>query len=152
MKTELPDIQIDREIITSRTLKFPRELVFSAWAKPGHLEKWWGPHGFTNTFEEFDFRPSGRWKFVMHGPDKGNYYNEVEFIDIDQPNFIYWKRHSKPHFRVAVSFEDTGDQNTRVTFRMIFDTEEKSEKLRKFVVNKNEENFDRLEEELQKML
>lgn len=88
----------------------------------------------------------------MHGPDKGNYNNEVEFIETEQPNFIYWKRHSKPLFSVAVSFEEISDQSTRVTFRMIFDTEEESEKLRKFVVDKNEENFDRLEQELQKML
>ena len=80
----------------------------------------------------------------MHGPDAGNYKNEVEFIDISQPNYIYWKRHSKPLFKIAVTFEEKG-QNTLLTFRMIFDTAEKSEKLRKFVVDKNEENFDRLE-------
>ena len=36
----------------------------------------------------------------MHGPDKGNYPNEFEFIKIDKPNLIAWKRHSKPLFKI----------------------------------------------------
>lgn len=149
--TELPQVQAEREIITQRLLKFPRPLVFKAWSDPAHLKNWWGPEGFTNTFEEFDFRPGGRWKFVMHGPDKGNYHNEVEFIEISGPDFIYWKRHSKPLFRIAVKFEARDINETYLTFRMIFDTEEECDKLKKYVVDKNEENFDRLERELARM-
>ena len=92
-RSRLPEINPKVEIITKRTISFPRNLVYSAWSDPEHLKKWWGPHGFTNTFEEFNFTPGGRWKFIMHGPDKGNYNNEAEFIAIDKPNFIYWKRY-----------------------------------------------------------
>ena len=30
-------------------------------ANPLHLQNWWGPEGFTNTFHEFDLKPEGRW-------------------------------------------------------------------------------------------
>src|SRR6476620_3025160 len=96
----------DCEILSSRTIDFPIAKVFEAWSNPEHLKVWWGPKGFTNTFETFDFRVGGRWKFVMHGPDKGNYNNEVEFTVIEPPSLIAWKRHSKPLFNIVASFEE----------------------------------------------
>lgn len=138
-------------ITTLRTVPFPVDQCFRAWSEPEHLAIWWGPAGFTNTFHTFDFRPGGRWSFIMHGPDKGHYANEVEFIRIDPPNLIYWTRHSKPLFRVLVTFEEVDAGHTHIVFRQIFDSVEACEKLRRFVVDKNEENFDRLEAELRSM-
>jgi uncharacterized protein YndB with AHSA1/START domain len=146
MLTTTPDC----EIVSSRIFDFPQTLVFKAWTDPNHLKKWWGPNGFTNTFEEFDLRVGGQWRFTMHGPDKGNYQNHCEFTKIDAPNLISWKRHSKPLFQIVATFEAIDDQ-TQVVFRMVFDTPEESNKLRPYVVDKNEENFDRLETELSKM-
>lgn len=136
------------EIVSTRTFDFPVELVFEAWENPERLKKWWGPNGFTNTFETFDFREGGRWKFIMHGPDKGNYQNEVAFIKIEKPNLIAWKRYSKPLFNIVAHFEKVSENQTKLIFRMVFETLEESDKLRPYVVDKNEENFDRLEAEL----
>ena len=61
----------DRMIVTSRVINAPRHLVFRAWTDPVSPARWWGPKGFTNTFHEFDLRPGGVWRFVMHGPDGG---------------------------------------------------------------------------------
>lgn len=88
----------------------------------------------------------------MHGPDKGNYHNECEFIKIEKPSLIAWKRHSKPLFHVVAAFEKITNEKTNVVFRMIFDSPEECNKLKPFVVDKNEENFDRLENELIKMV
>lgn len=141
----------DCEIVSSRIVNASQELVYKAWTDPNHLKNWWGPAGFTNTFNEFDLRLGGKWSFIMHGPDKGNYANECEFIKIEKPNLIAWKRHSKPLFQVVATFEEVTSDKTKIVFRMIFDTPEESNKLRPFVVDKNEENFDRLEQELIKM-
>src|ERR1043165_1698675 len=110
-----------QEIISSRIVNFPIEKVFNAWTKPEHLKNWWGPKGFTNSFHEFDLRPGGKWRFTMHGPDKGNYINECVFVKIEKPNLIAWKRLSNPLFQVVASFEQVPDNKTKVTFRMIFD-------------------------------
>ncbi len=151
MTTENPLSAPDCEIVTSRLIKFPRELVFRAWTDPDHLKNWWGPAGFTNTFHEFDLRPGGKWDFIMHGPEKGNYHNSCEFIQITEPELIYWKRYSQPLFRVLVTFESISDDQTFVVFKQIFDTPAECEKIKKHVVDKNEEVFDRMEEELLKM-
>ena len=87
----------------------------------------------------------------MHGPEKGNYQNDVEFLVIDRPSFIAWKRHSKPLFQVVATFEEVTSDKTKVIFKMLFETAEECAKLKPYVVDKNEENFDRLEVELTKM-
>jgi len=150
--TDLLATTPDCEIVTSRIVNAPAELVFSAWTDPNHLKNWWGPNGFTNTFHEFDLRVGGKWRFTMHGPDKGNYENECEFLRIERPTLIAWKRISKPLFNVLFTFEEVANDQTKVVFKMIFATAEECNKLKKFVVDKNEENFDRLEIELLKMI
>ena len=39
----------DREIVISRVISAPRELVFEAFTEVRHLSRWWGPEGFTTT-------------------------------------------------------------------------------------------------------
>jgi uncharacterized protein YndB with AHSA1/START domain len=139
------------EIVSSRVFGYPRERVFRAWSDPLYLRQWWGPAGFTNTFNEFDFRVGGKWSFVMHGPDKGIYVNECEFIKVDPPSLIAWKRFSKPHFQVVATFDELSPVETRLVFRMLFNTADECGKVRPFAVGKNEENFDRLDKVLAEM-
>ncbi len=87
----------------------------------------------------------------MHGPDKGNYMNECEFTAIENPSLIAWKRFSKPIFSVVVTFEELSDNQTKVVCKQIFKTDEECRKVKAFAGDKNEENFDRLENELQKI-
>jgi uncharacterized protein YndB with AHSA1/START domain len=35
----------DREIVVSRDIGAPRELVFEAFTQVRHLSRWWGPEG-----------------------------------------------------------------------------------------------------------
>ncbi|KAF2340510.1 SRPBCC family protein [Flavobacterium tistrianum] len=151
MTSEILSTTPDSEIVTTRILNFPQELVFKAWSNPDHLKNWWGPKGFTNTFHEFDFRVGGIWKFTMHGAERGNFENECEFIKIEKPNLIAWKRHSKPLFQILTTFEAISENQTKVVFKMLFETEAECQKLKQYVVDKNEENFDKLEVELAKM-
>lgn len=151
MTTQIISTTPDSEIVTWRVVNAPIKTAYQAWANPNHLKNWWGPAGFTNTFNEFDFRVGGKWSFVMHGPDKGNYANECEFIKIEEPTLIAWKRHSQPLFQVLATFEEVAVNKTNIVFKMLFETAAECNKLKKFVVDKNEENFDKLEVELTKM-
>jgi uncharacterized protein YndB with AHSA1/START domain len=139
------------EIVTIRTFNYPRQRVYRAWTEPDHLQNWWGPNGFTNTFNLFDLRVGGRWSFIMHGLDKGHYHNECTFVVIQEPELLVWDRQSKPIFQVEVIFDAIAENETRVTFKQKFETVEECNKLRKYVPEKNEENMDRLENELKKM-
>lgn len=141
----------NKEIITIRDVNASIRFVFKAWTDPVHLVNWWGPKGFSNTFQEFDLRPNGRWSLVMHGPDGTDYPNESVFVEIKEPTLFSFDHLSGHFFRVITSFEELTDSTTRITFRMIFNTAEERDSLVSFIPEKNEESFDRLEAELAKM-
>jgi uncharacterized protein YndB with AHSA1/START domain len=152
MNNDFFNIAADCEIATTRVMNAPPETVFRAWTDPAILQEWWGPAGFTNTFYEFNPVAGGTWKFMMHGPEKGNYPNEVIFLKVEEPSLIAWERISQPHFRVVTTFETVEENKTKLIFRMQFNSQEECDKLRKFVPEKNEENFDKLEMTLTKMM
>ncbi len=78
----------DREIVISRVINAPRELVFEAFTEVRHLSRWWGPQGFTTTTRAFEFRVGGEWDFVMHGPDQTDYQEWITWTEIDPPDRI----------------------------------------------------------------
>jgi uncharacterized protein YndB with AHSA1/START domain len=140
----------DRKIISTRLFDTPRETVFKAWTDPKLLAEWWGPNGFTNTFEEFDLSPGGHWRFVMHGPDGKNYRNHSTFIEITSPERIVFDHVSPPTFRVTATFENESGK-TEITFQMVFESAEVCANLKHILVPSNEQNFDRLEALLKKI-
>ena len=137
----------DREIVSKRVVAFSREDVFDAWSDPARLARWWGPKDFTNTFYEFDLKPGGVWLFDMHGPNGATYPNRSVFVEIVPPSRIVLDHVVAPLFRIEASFDDH-DGKTAITFRMIFEDAETCAKVKAYAVDKNEENFDRLEAEL----
>ena len=139
------------EIISSRVIYAPIEIVYHAFENPNHLKNWWGPEGFTNTFHEFDLIPGGKWILTMHGPEQGNYENSAVFETVIPQQLVTWKRISQPLFDMEIAFEKLRDTETSISFKMIFETAALCDKMRPFVEPKNEENFDRLEREIEKM-
>ncbi len=138
-------VPAENEIYSSRELNASCEVVYQAFANPQQLAKWWGPEGFTNTIHEFDLRPQGKWRLTMHGPQKGNYENAAIFKQVIPNKLISWTRVSQPLFDMEVVFESIDNSKSIISFRMIFNTFEEFNKMKEFVVPKNEENFDRLE-------
>ncbi|MBL7890733.1 MAG: SRPBCC family protein [Bacteroidia bacterium] len=139
-----------KEIYNSRILNTSVEKVYQAFADPLQLKNWWGPEGFTNTIHEFDLQVGGKWILTMHGPEKGNYENASVFTKVEPQRLVAWTRSSQPLFDMEVGFEKINDTQTKISFRMMFNTEEECNKIRPFAAPKNEENFDRLERELKK--
>jgi uncharacterized protein YndB with AHSA1/START domain len=135
----------DNEIVTTRIIREKRDRVFKAWSDPSILSRWWGPNGFTNTINQFEFQKGGSWRFVMQGPDGKDYPNHCEFVEISDDQFISWNHLSNPNFQVAASFDDIDDGYTKVTFKMAFLNPQDCNKIKAFVIGKNEENLDRLE-------
>jgi uncharacterized protein YndB with AHSA1/START domain len=136
----------DLEIVSSRVLEVSIENLYNAFADPDKLRIWWGPEGFTNTIHEFDLKPGGKWLLTMHGPDKGNYENSSIFEFVNPLELIRWKRLSQPLFDMEVGFKSIDEAHSQISFRMIFESPELCNKMKPFVVPKNEENFDRLEQ------
>jgi uncharacterized protein YndB with AHSA1/START domain len=135
----------ENEIISVREFDVPRERVYEAWTNPELLARWWGPNGFTNTFQEFDLRPGGHWRFVMHGPNGADYPNHSVFVEIKPQERIVLDHVNAPEFRVTATLEElTG--RTKVTFRQTFKDAGVFDKVKAICLEGNEQNFDRMGE------
>jgi uncharacterized protein YndB with AHSA1/START domain len=75
----------ERELVLTRLIDAPRELVFRMWTDPVHLAKWWGPKDFTNPVCEIDLRPGGALRIVMRAPDGTDYPMAGNFREIVAP-------------------------------------------------------------------
>lgn len=78
----------DREMVLTRVLDAPRDLVWKAWTDPAHVARWWGPRGFTLPVCEMDFRPGGAYRYVMRGPDGKDYPFHGVYREIAPPSRI----------------------------------------------------------------
>jgi len=113
----------DRELIITRKLNAPVELVWEVWTNPEHIVNWWGPNGFTNTITKMDVVPGGEWHLVMHGPDGTDYKNPSIFKEIVPFKKIVYEHVSSPGFVATIDFEDQGEQ-TLINWHMLFETAE----------------------------
>ena len=115
-----------REILVTRELAAPRELVWAAMTDPEQVIHWWGPRGFTTAIEQMDVRPGGVWKHVMRGPDGTNYPNESVFQEVVPPERLVFAqgghREGGPsiNFVSTWTFDTVASGKTRVTIRMVF--------------------------------
>jgi uncharacterized protein YndB with AHSA1/START domain len=145
----------DRELIITRVFNAPRKLVFEAFTDPEQLPQWWGPRGFTITVQEFDIRPGGVWRFVMHGPDGVDYDNKIVYIEVLSPQLLVYSHggdEEDEQFQVTVTFAEL-DNKTELTMRMLFKSAAELDKVVKEhgAIEGAKSTLNRLEEQLAKM-
>jgi uncharacterized protein YndB with AHSA1/START domain len=120
----------DREIVISRVIGAPRELVFEAFTEVRHLSRWWGPEGFTTTTRAFAFRVGGEWDFVLHGPDGTDYQEWITWTEIVPPEriaLLHGASRGDPNaFESVLTFAPDGADGaaTRIEMRTLFPTKE----------------------------
>lgn len=137
------DTPNDATFRTQRVLPFPPTRIFEAFARPKQLSQWWGPDGFTNTFDIFEFKPGGRWKFVMRGPDGTNYPNECIFRELHAPSRLVIDHVVTPHFTLTITLtpHETG---TTITWNQEFESAAFTARVRHIIEPANEQNMNRL--------
>jgi uncharacterized protein YndB with AHSA1/START domain len=121
--------------------------VFAAMNDPARVARWWGPAGFKNTIHQFDFRPGGAWLLTMHGPDGTDYPNESRFTRTVSGELVEIEHLSGHHFVLSIELRPL-DQGTQVHWRQTFDTVEHYQQIAQFVAGANEQNLQRLAEEV----
>jgi len=139
----------DREIIITRLIDAPRNLVFSAWTDPHRVDRWWGPRGFTTKTIEMDVRPGGVWRYVMRHAEHGEFQNRIQYTEIVAPERLSYMHGSDvepDQFRGTIIFADEGGK-TRLTMRAVFPSPAKLAEAKTFgAVEGGNSNLDRFEE------
>jgi uncharacterized protein YndB with AHSA1/START domain len=128
---------------TARDIPASPDQVFAAFSNAERLARWWGPAGFTNTFNVCELKPGGRWSFVMHGPDGGNHPNECVFAEVEPPGKVVVQHESKPKYRLVITLQPSAG-GTTVSWAQTFENAEVASRIEHIVVPANEQNLDRL--------
>ncbi|MBL8599036.1 MAG: SRPBCC domain-containing protein [Devosia sp.] len=158
MLTAATPAEDGRTLIITRTLKAPRELVWKMFADPYHLAQWWGPSGFTNRVERFDFRTGGKWLHVMIGQDGRELPTDNDIVEVTPPRRIVFRNaptdprifgdNPPPGFTKTLTF-DAVEGGTLLKLVCVFDTpEHKDAVVRRGFRDGTNESFDKLEAQL----
>ena len=117
----------DQEIVVSRIIEAPRELVFEAFTEVRHLSQWWGPEGFTTVTRSFEFTVGGEWVFTMRGPDETIYPEWITWTEIvpsERIAMLHGEYDGDPNaFESILTFEPDGEA-TRIQMLTVFPTRE----------------------------
>ena len=178
IKNETTASLASKEVILTRIINAPRELVFDAFSQPEHIANWFGPRIFTATAEG-EPKKGGKYRFTMYGtadapPEfKGPFPMKGEYLEFIRPEKIVqttdlseqpddWKaliqsaipnyiRQDFLHSVMTVTFEEAGKDKTKITISEKFDSDEVRDAYFKTGMKEGwEESLDKLEELLQK--
>jgi uncharacterized protein YndB with AHSA1/START domain len=56
------------DLVVTRIIDAPLEMVWKAWTDPKHVMRWWGPKYYTSPSCKIDLREGGKFLFCMHAP------------------------------------------------------------------------------------
>jgi uncharacterized protein YndB with AHSA1/START domain len=132
---------------TSRHFAAPPAAVFAAIEDPARLARWWGPRGFSNRFDVFEFKPGGKWVFSMIGPDGTVYPNQSVFTQIVPDQQVVIDHVCAPHFQLFITLSPSAT-GTMLRWDQVFADPSQAQSLRPIVEPANEQNLDRLGIEL----
>lgn len=117
--------ELDREIVLSRVIDAPPELVFRAWAEPDRMFQWFGPRGFRCEVHQACAMAAGAvWRFDMIAPNGHRYDNRMVFLEVTAAERIVFD-HGKDldddpgRFRVTLTFDQQSDGKTVLTLRQL---------------------------------
>ena len=120
-----------RTLVITRIFDASPRLVFTAWSKPEHLARWFGPSDFTLPACEQEFREGGRYRFCMHAPDGGDHWVWGEYREISEYDRLVftWIRQddlAAPWVDnvVTLTFEDMGGRTRFTLHHALFATQE----------------------------
>jgi hypothetical protein len=133
----------DTTFRTERALPFSPQAVYNAFASAEMLATWWGPEGFTNEFETFEFQVGGRWEFVMVGPDGARYPNQSVFTELEPASRVVIRHDCEPFFMLSVQMTAVNG-GTHLQWVQVFDDAHIAQAVKAIVEPANEQNLDRL--------
>jgi len=113
------DIIADTEILITRTIGAPRDIVFEIITTPEHVEHWYGCAVMKMVHCEIDLRVGGKWRYVLRMPDQTEHGFSGEYREIVPPERLVSTESYEPigpgHEMLAtVTLEE---RNGRTTFR-----------------------------------
>ncbi|WP_194787146.1 SRPBCC domain-containing protein [Mycobacteroides abscessus] len=128
----------------SREIAASPSSIFAAFADEARLARWWGPNGFTSTFQSFALEPGRISTFVMHGPDGRDYMDQSSVLDRAPTRKLVLDHVCGPRYRLTVKLASTTDGGTTVGWNQEFENPAVGRRLAPLLPSANEEVLTRL--------
>jgi uncharacterized protein YndB with AHSA1/START domain len=116
-----PTNQDDRrgELIVSRVVEAPRDLLWQAFTEPEHLAAFWGGPGIRVPVESvaMDVRPGGSFELKMVAPDGVEHPNRGEYVEVERPSRLVL-REPDTGITMTITFAEVGEK-TEVTIHQV---------------------------------
>src|SRR5260370_25670695 len=77
-----------QEIVITREVDAPRELVFKACTDPELIPQWWGPRYLSTEVDKMDVKPGGQWRFINRDAEGKAYAFHGVYHEILAPERI----------------------------------------------------------------
>lgn len=119
----------DGDLVLTRVLDAPREMVFRAWTEPEHFARWFGPASSTVLVAAMDARPGGVLHFRHSFPDYEDVWVRGVYREVAAPERVSFTCHfsdpaggraDRPGFpaemTITATFAEEGGR-TRLTIR-----------------------------------
>ena len=112
----------DTDLILTREINAPREILYTCWTTPEHLVQWFVPKPHRVTACALDVRPGGKCNttFEVEGNIMENNGVYLEVVPNEKLVFTDtytegWKPAPEPFMTAILTFEDLGQGRTRYT-------------------------------------
>jgi uncharacterized protein YndB with AHSA1/START domain len=116
------ELDPDLDLVLTREINAPRDILYMCWTTPAHLVHWFVPKPHKVTGCELDVRVGGACNttFDVDGnvvENKGVYLEVIpnEKIVFTDTYSVGWKPAAEPFMTAIVTFEDIGAGRTRYT-------------------------------------
>jgi uncharacterized protein YndB with AHSA1/START domain len=136
------DVVKDPETLSlTITSEFPSPVakVWTLWANPRLLERWWGPPTYPATFTDHDLTPGGRVGYYMTGPEGDQPHGWWEVVAVDPPKGLEFvdgfaddggnPNPDMPTTTMKVTLEERPDGGTRMAITSVFPSAEVMEQM-----------------------
>ena len=134
---------VRREIVTTRVFAGTTRSSIRGLDRPQPTEAMVGTARLLQYLPRL--RDASRRPMDLHHarPQRDRLKNEATFVEIATPERIVIEHTSPPRFRLTALFDELGS-DTKLTFRQLFETSTVFDQVKKFAVQANEDNLDRL--------
>lgn len=107
-------------LVIIREFTAPQNLVFEVLTKAEHISQWQIPKNMEIKAVETDIVEGGKYKIIMHSPDKGFDFELFgEYKEIDPPNKIVFTQNVpglEPMSTITITLSQDGDK-TQMVFK-----------------------------------
>ncbi len=154
--TKIDAIPGRQEILITREVNAPRDVVFKAFTDPKQYIRWIGPRELKTTIETFEPKPGGKYRYIQRDKKGHEFafhgvYHEVKSPERIIETFEYEGLPEKGHCALdSVRFESLPGNRTKIIEKSVFmSTEDRDGMLQADMKKGINESYERLDELLE---